>query len=269
MFFILPKKGELQLDLMTDIQQYIDDVYLYNYETNPCIRIDFLKQDNDIFLDRFISNNIITINITYKGPLNLGNHPNLEGYIVELSFDSIQVIRELSDNQPYFLSNITKINKAKIIYVKDSYELEQELNIRMMYFDNLLLINASLNENGQIVPIKSDKLFKYESGKLYLNLNECININESNYSRIMISTGLSINCYYFTNTPLIISGDIPPELAKSREINLYNNKSMVTRLDSINKPPISNITGLPIPINTSGSNSSSIDLSKVKLTELN
>ena len=195
----------------------------------------------------------------------------LESYKIELIFPLIQVIKKLNESDQYFIKNITTIRDIQVfcgtvqdggggeynyVFVKTEFDI---------YLNNLLLINSTFN--GEIIPIESTDLLRYgEDEELFAYLYSCLYIDSS--TDIYISLGLieCVNCYYYisnSHTSLIISGDIPPELTSSRYLPLIDKDYIHIYMSSINKPPVSNITGLPIPINTSGDNASSIDLSGI------
>lgn len=194
-----------------------------------------------------------------------GTVDELKSYKVKLEFPSIQIIKLLSTDDPYFLRAVTTLSSVRVHYQLDDTvgsinEGEfSTLNFEI-HFTDCLLINGS-TKNGQLTPVKSSDLFYYENNGLYIKLNECL-LKKS--ATINIDGMQCVNCHHsHTNskTSLIVSGDIPPELAISREV--HNNANEMVQIDSINKPPVSSITGLPIPINTSGENASSINLSKI------
>lgn len=262
---------------MTDIQQYISSIS--TNDRAKYISIKFLKQDNEDFLNEFISNTHIDINIIDdQFILDLGMDESLEGYELYLVFDSIQVIRELSDSKPYFLSNITNLTNATIGYLMNKYDeethLEQDiktLNIKRIVFNDLLLINATYNERGEIIPIQSTKLFKFQgiNNDLYVCLYNCLSKHDAEVAVIKV-TCINCFCNYYNDDHLIVSGDIPEKIYSSLPINILDciipnedNNTVKKWIRSINKPPVSNITNLPIPINTSGDNASSINLTGI------
>ena len=231
------------------------------YVIDKTIKVQFKSWEGEYFPE--INNNTLTINVQiseYTGTIE-----ELESYKIELHFSSIQVIKLLTDSNSYFLELVTTLNLIEVNYeIKDMVgggSGQFYTNNFEIHFTNCLLINGLL-DNGQLIPIGSSNLFNYDENKLYMKMNKCLNIPIENENKIYTGYIESVNCYYYHNTvQLVISGDIPPELAKSREVMLYNGGSTI--ILSINKPPVSNITNLPIPINTSGDNASSIDLSKI------
>ena len=259
MFFILPKKTELQLDLMSSSIDYIKvDV------DDETITVYFKSWEGENFPE--INDNKLIINVQiseYTGTIE-----ELVGYKIRLCFSSIQVIKLLTDSNSYFLESVTTLNLIEVNYeimdmVGDGSGQFYTDNFKV-YLTNCLLINC-LFEGEQLKPIESSNLFDYDDDdddRLYIKLNKCLNISNENESKIYTGDMKFVNCYYYHNgIQLVISGDIPPELSQSRRVVLYEN----THIDilSINKPPVSNITNLPIPINTTGDNASSIDLSGI------
>ena len=255
MFFILPKKTELQLVLMS----------IERIETNvdtKIITVYFKSWEGEYFPE--ISDNTLTITVQineYTGTIE-----ELVNYKIELCFSTIQVIKLLTDSNSYFLESVTTLSQIKVNY--EIMDMVGSGNSGQFYTINFkinlsesLLINGSF-ENGQLIPVKTSDLFGYNGdNKLYIKMNECLNIE--NESRINVGSIQSVNCYYRNSIQLVISGDIPPELSQSREVMSYNDEGMYILISSINKPPISSITNLPIPINTTDDNASSIDLSKI------
>lgn len=232
------------------------------------IRVQFKSWEGEYFPE--ISDNTLTINVRineYTGTIE-----ELVKYKIELHFSSIQVIKLLTDSNQYFLESVTTLTQIKVNY--EIMDMVGSGNSGQFYTINFevhlsesLLINGSF-ENGQLIPVKSSDLFGYNGdNKLYIKMNECLNIE--NESRINVGSIQSVNCYYHNSIQLVISGDIPPELSQTREVMSYNDEGMYILISSINKPPVSNITNLPIPINTTGDNASSIDLTKMDLAELN
>lgn len=226
------------------------------------ILVYFKPWEGEIFPE--INGNTLTINIRiddYTGTIE-----ELKNYKVGLYFSSIQVIKLLTDSDSYFLESVTALSQILVNYTI-TYNIEGEIydttdqfltNNFEIYLTDCLLINGSI-ENKQIIPINSDDLFNYnEDNELHIKLSNCLT---TSIKAVFISNMQCINCYHSGNTSLIISGAIPPELAKSREV--YSEDNEILPIYSINKPPVSNITNLPIPINTSGDNASSIDLTKI------
>ena len=195
----------------------------------------------------------------------------LENYKIDLIFPLIQVIKKLNEDDQYFIKNITTLREVQVfcdtvqddevgeynyVFIKTGFDI---------YLSNLLLINSTFN--GEIIPTESTDLLRYsEDEKLFAYLYSCLYIHSP--IGIYINLGLieCVNCYYDISnsyTSLIISGDITPDLVSSRYLPLFDKEYIYIYISSINKPPVSNITNLPIPINTSGSNASSIDLTKI------
>ena len=181
MFFILPKKEELQLDLMS-----IDHI-----ETNVNARIItvyFKPWEGEYFPEIESNRLIINVQISeYTGTIG-----ELQNYKVELHFSTIQVIKLLTDSDPYFLESVTTLSIIEV-----NYEIMDMVgggsgqfytNNFEIQFTNSLLINGSI-ENEQLIPVESSSLFNYENNELYIKMKETAGNEFSNehYSGIGIT----------------------------------------------------------------------------------
>lgn len=263
MFFILLKKGELQLDLMSNIVDIIDDVY----SKNNILYIHLIDQTRNNFLDKYISinsqGNFLNIDLSNTRFGLAITESILDGRLV-FSLGRFNIINETINGN---ISITSKMNiYARIMFNQNLFTGE----FLMSRIDEVVVINGMLNNKNEIIP-KDYHNYMTETSLV----DNIISLISYSIIRITIEKELyTVNCFInnYTETSsgsvyspmLVISGDLPKQIyqylpLKDHVFNL-NGGEGTTKIKSINKP------FLEYGIDTSGDNASLINLSGVDLT---
>lgn len=269
---------------MSNIADLIESVNVDSHDN--VITFLFKQQTNEYFLNNYIEDNELRIRFNERDEqrenfhLDWFNDGEVTNCTINLVFEKIEVIRLLTSLKRRFLDDIISINSVYFSYWYNDTDFRVHLqtneialrNRINLKFKDLLLINCEQRTIGTINEIKPIGQVDILKNDMKLNLYRQM-YNTERFVIIHYETVVCINCYVEENEKihLIIRGSIPDKIYSYLPINtkpfvvkVSDEPESRVYISSINKPPISNITGLPIPINTSGTNASSIDLSEVK-----
>lgn len=243
-----------------DIIDIIDDVYLMN-ET---LYIHLMDQNENNFLDKYIftdsQGNFLNIDLRDTRFGSVVTEDVISGSLV-FSLYRFNIINEVIDNEISITSktiNVININFNQALFLGHHFRSE---------IDELVIIKGVLNNKNEIIPRDYHNYMTETS-----LVDNTISLISYSIKNIRIKKELyTVNCFIdnYTVTSsgslyspmLVISGDLPEQIyqylpLEDHVFNLDVN-GKTTKIKSINKP------FLEYGIDTSGSNASSIDLSRI------